>query len=70
MTLFKQDENDKTSDIVHKIVECVLFLGGLVTGDYVYSMINEEIKPTLLEAYNVDYSRLFDMITNILELEI
>lgn len=69
MTLFKQGENDKTSDIVHKIVECVLFLDGLVTGDYVYSMINEEIKPTLLEAYNVDYSRLFDMITNILELE-
>ena len=69
MSLFKQDENDKISGIIHKIAECILFLGGTITGDYVYSMINDSIKPTLLEAYNINYSKFFDMVTNILELE-
>lgn len=68
MTLFKYDDNDTTSPIVHKIIECVLFLGGKVTGDYVYSMINEDIKPTHLEVYIIDYSKLLEMISTILEL--
>tara|TARA_Y100000389_G_scaffold76555_1_gene73277 strand:- start:2127 stop:3011 length:885 start_codon:yes stop_codon:yes gene_type:complete len=69
MTLFKPEENDKTSHIIHKIVECVLFLGGKVVGDYVYSMINEEIKPECLEIYISNYSKLLEMINNILELK-
>ena len=69
MTLFKPDENDKTSHMIHKIVECILFLGGKVTGDYVYSMINEDIKPTCIEACIVTFNKLCEMFTNILELE-
>mgnify|MGYP001257092785 CR=1 FL=1 len=69
MTLFKPNENDKTSHIIHKIVECILFLDGKIIGDYVYSMINEEIVPSCLEACIITYHKLCEMISNILELE-
>lgn len=69
MTLFKPEKNDKTSPIIHKIVESILFLDGKLVGDYVYSMINEDIVPKYLEAYIINYNKLLEILSQILELE-